>query len=163
MPPVGTAKNIADTIAVLKQFQQQQNLKPGDWIVGYGYDGAQLAEQREITRDDLDPAFPDNPVMLIHVSGHGCVLNSAGFKKFNMTAKTPTPPGGVILRKPGTNEPAGLVMESAYLSRPPGCPRQLPCKHLGGLRESAEARRREDRIRRFAPSPDRLDDQTVLD
>src|SRR5271168_3613131 len=53
--------------------------------------------------------------MVIHVSGHGAVLNSAGFKKFNMTAKTPTPPGGVILRKPGTNEPAGLVMESAYL------------------------------------------------
>ena len=53
--------------------------------------------------------------MVIHVSGHGAVLNSAGFKKFNITAKTPTPPGGVILRKPGSQEPAGLLMETAYL------------------------------------------------
>ena len=115
VPPVGAAANIPATIAILKQFQQTNAIKPGDWIVGYGYDGSQLAEQREITRDDLDPAFPDNPVMLIHVSGHGCVLNSAGLKKFNITAKTLTPPGGVILRKPGTNEPAGLLMETAYL------------------------------------------------
>ncbi len=53
--------------------------------------------------------------MVIHVSGHGAVLNSAAFRKFNISAKTPTPPGGVILRKPGSQEPAGLLMETAYL------------------------------------------------
>ena len=50
-----------------------------------------------------------------HVSMHGAVLNSAAMKKWNITAETRTPPGGVILRKPGSNEPAGLLMETAYL------------------------------------------------
>ncbi len=114
-PPVGPVKSIPDIITALKETQQRLNIPKGAWIVGWGYDGNQLAEGREATRDDLDPAFPDNPVMVIHVSGHGAVLNSAALKKFNITAKTPTPPGGVILRKPGTQEPAGLLMETAYL------------------------------------------------
>ncbi len=114
-PPVGPVKSIPDIIAALKETQQRLKIAKGEWIVGWGYDGNGLAEGREATRDDLDPAFPDNPVMLIHVSAHGAVLNSAAFKKFNITAKTPTPPGGVILRKPGSKEPAGLLMETAYL------------------------------------------------
>ena len=36
-------------------------------------------------------------------------------KKWNISAETKTPPGGIILRKPGSNEPAGLLMETAYL------------------------------------------------
>src|SRR5271156_1836894 len=97
-PPVGPVKSIPDIIVALKETQQRLNIQKGEWIVGWGYDGNELAENREATRDDLDPAFPDNPVMIIHVSGHGAVLNSAAFKKFNITAKTPTPAGGVILR-----------------------------------------------------------------
>ena len=46
---------------------------------------------------------------------HGAVMNSAALKKYNITAATKTPPGGVIVRKPGTNEPWGLIMETAYL------------------------------------------------
>jgi predicted amidohydrolase YtcJ len=114
-PPVGPVKSIPDMIAALKETQKRLNIQKGDWILGWGYDGNELAEGREATRDDLDPAFPDNPVMVIHVSGHGAVLNSLALNKFNITAKTPTPPGGVILRKPGGNEPSGLLMETAYL------------------------------------------------
>ena len=36
-------------------------------------------------------------------------------KKWAFSADTETPPGGVIVRKPGTNEPYGLIMEMAYL------------------------------------------------
>ena len=46
-------------------------------LVGYGYDPNHLAEGRELTRDDLDPHFPDQPVMLLHVSLQGAVLNTA--------------------------------------------------------------------------------------
>jgi predicted amidohydrolase YtcJ len=68
-----------------------------------------------LTRGDLDAAFPDNPVFVGHVSMHGGVLNSAAMNRWNITASTITPPGGIIVRKPGTNEPAGLVMETAFL------------------------------------------------
>jgi predicted amidohydrolase YtcJ len=66
-PPVGPVKSIPDIVAALKETQQRLNIRKGEWIVGWGYDGNELAEKREATRDDLDPAFPDNPVMVIHV------------------------------------------------------------------------------------------------
>lgn len=114
-PPVGQVTSISDVVAELKRVQERDNPAPGDWIIGYGYDASTLKERRDITRDDLDPAFPDHPVMLIHVSNHGCVLNSAGFKKVGVDAGTKTPAGGVIMRKPGSEEPAGLLMENAFL------------------------------------------------
>ncbi len=46
---------------------------------------------------------------------HGTVLNSLALKKYGISAATPTPPGGVIVRKPGTQEPWGLIMETAFL------------------------------------------------
>lgn len=112
--PAGPVRGIPDVIAVLKAHKAKFNPKPGEWIIGYGYDMTNLAEGRQMIRDDLDPDFPDNPVMLIHSSNHGCVLNSAGFKEVGIDASTKTPPGGLILRKPGTEEPAGVLMESIH-------------------------------------------------
>ena len=74
-----------------------------------------MPKGRLLNRDDLDKALPDNPVLVGHVSMHGAVLNSAAMKKWGVSAKTQTPPGGVMVRKPGTQEPWGLIMETAYL------------------------------------------------
>ncbi len=114
-PPVGPITKIADFVPVLQEHVERLGIPKGEWIIGYGYDRSNLAEGRELTRDDLDPAFPDNPIMLIHVSNHGAVLNSAGFAAVGMDENTPTPPGGVINRKEGSSEPAGLIMETAFL------------------------------------------------
>ena len=114
-PPAGPVTSIADIVTVLKAHQAKFNMKPGEWIIAYGYDITNLSDGRQLTREDLDPSFPDNPVMLIHVSNHGAVLNSAGFREVSIDASTKTPPGGVILRKEGSNEPEGLIMETAFL------------------------------------------------
>jgi len=114
-PPVGPVESISDIIKVLNAHIEQFNIQPGEWIIGYGYDINTLSEGRELSRNDLDPYFPDNPVLLIHVSNHGCVLNSRGFAEVGIDASTPTPPGGVILRQSGSNEPDGLLMETAFL------------------------------------------------
>lgn len=113
--PVGPVTSIADIVTAVQGFAEARKPAKGEWIIGYGYDSNVLSDKRELTRDDLDPHFPDNPIMLIHVSNHGCVLNSAGFAKVGMDASTPTPPGGLIRRKPGSNEPEGLLMETAFL------------------------------------------------
>lgn len=114
-PPVGSVRNIADLIATLQENKVRQKLGRGDWLFAYGYDGTAISDGRELTRDDLDPHFPDNPVMLLHVSLHGAVLNSAGFAAVGFDLFAPTPPGGMTMRKPGTNEVAGLVMEHSFL------------------------------------------------
>lgn len=114
-PPVGPAKDIPSTVSALKAYQAKAKVRPGGWIVGWGYDAEGLAEGRHITKDDLDPHFPDHKVMLIHVSGHGAVLNSKALAFAGIDANTKTPSGGVINRLPGGSEPAGLLMETAYL------------------------------------------------
>ncbi len=114
-PPAGPANSIADILAELKKLQEKHKIPKGEFVVGYGYDSNALADKREMTADDLDPHFPDNPVMVQHVSLHGAVFNSVALKKFQITKDTPTPKGGIILRKPESSEPAGLVMETAFL------------------------------------------------
>ncbi len=115
IPPVGQVESIGGLIEALRAHAMSSAAAPGDWILAYGYDADGLEEKRHITRDDLDAAFPDNPVLLLHVSGHGMVLNSAGLALAGIDANTPTPEGGVIVRKPGSLEPAGLLMEAAAM------------------------------------------------
>lgn len=114
-PPVGPATSIASTIKAIEDYQAQAKVKPGGWIVGWGYDkeGLSDANGRNITKLDLDPHFPDHKVVLTHVSAHGAVLNSKALEAADINANTPDP-GGYIERLPGGNEPAGLVMETAY-------------------------------------------------
>jgi len=126
LPPVGPVKSIPDILSVLAKQAARQKAKPGDWIVGYGYDSIGLAEKRDVNRRDLDAAFPGNPVMLLHVSGHGAVFDSKALEILGVGPETPTPPGGIIVREPGSNEPAGLVMENAFLPLEPKLPMPSP-------------------------------------
>jgi len=114
-PPAGPGKSIADILVALRQVQQKFAIPKGEFVVGYGYDRDALSEGRELTAEDLDRAFPDHPVFVQHVSLHGAVCNSAALRKFQITSNTPTPKGGVILRKAGSMEPAGLLMEAAWM------------------------------------------------
>ncbi len=114
-PPVGSAKSISQIIEKLKAYAEKNYVPDDGWVVGWGYDQDLLDEKRHVTRKDLDAVFPKRKVMIIHVSMHGAVLNSAALKWAGIDAKTKTPSGGVIARLPGSNEPAGLLMETAYI------------------------------------------------
>jgi predicted amidohydrolase YtcJ len=114
-PPSGPAKDVESIIAALKTFAVERKIPKGEMITGYGYDENVMPNGRLLNRDDLDKAFPDNPVRIDHVSMHGCVLNSLAQKQYGYDANYKTPPGGVCVRKPGTNEPYGLIMETAFL------------------------------------------------
>jgi hypothetical protein len=114
-PPSGPAKDVESIIATLTAYVTERKIPKGEMIMGYGYDDNVMPNSRLLNRDDLDAAFPDNPVRIDHVSMHGCVLNSLAMKQYGYDANFKTPPGGVCVRKPGTNEPYGLIMETAFL------------------------------------------------
>ena len=114
-PPAGPCRSVADVIARLKKVQERRQLGPGKFVMGFGYDPELLAEKRAPTRQELDVAFPENPVILVHVSGHGAMLNSKALAAYGITAATPTPAGGVIGREPDSHEPNGLLFETAFL------------------------------------------------
>ena len=114
-PPSGTGKDVPSIITELKRFATERKIPKGEMIMGYGYDDTVMPGGRLLNRGDLDGAFPDNPVRIEHVSMHGAVMNSLALKYYEISAETKTPPGGVIVRKPGTQEPWGLIMETAFL------------------------------------------------
>ena len=112
-PPVGSAENIDDIIALISQHIAERAIPPGEWVLGYGYDDSLLAENRHPTRDDLDKASTDHPIVLMHVSGHLAAVNSAALAESDIGAGTNDPPGGVIRRRAGSREPNGVLEESA--------------------------------------------------
>jgi predicted amidohydrolase YtcJ/heat shock protein HslJ len=114
-PPSGPGKDVPSIIAELKRYATERKIPKGEMIMGYGYDDTVMPGGRLLNRDDLDEAFPDNPVRIEHVSMHGVVLNSLALKYYDISAETETSAGGVIVRKPGTKEPWGLIMETAFL------------------------------------------------
>lgn len=111
--PVGNVNSIADILANIKKYKTDKNIPDGEWIFGWGYDESQLKEKRHPNKKEIDEVLPNNPVYLQHTSGHMGVANSLALEKLNVTAATPNPEGGNIDRMPGTQEPSGLVQETA--------------------------------------------------
>lgn len=111
-PPIGAVKNIPELIATLKAKYIAADA--GEWLVGYGYDDTSITEHRHITIQELDAEFPDNPVFILHISGHMAVLNSKAFELIDVDKNTPDMDGGVYV-KDDKGELTGLVEETAAL------------------------------------------------
>ncbi len=112
-PPAGAAADFSDIIQALKKKQKELGAKKSEWLIGFGYDQDLLTEKRHPTAADLDRAFPDTPVILVHVSGHIFIVNSAGLKAKGIDAATRDPSGGVIVRLPNSRQPSGELQENA--------------------------------------------------
>ena len=114
--PDGTVNDIAELQAALTAWsaQNEKLTKKYGWIVGFGYDDAQLKEQRHPTRDDLDQVSRDLPVVIVHQSGHLASMNSKALALVGINANTKDPQGGLIRRKSGGQEPDGVLEEAAF-------------------------------------------------
>ena len=110
-PPVGEVRNIADIQRLLAE--RAAATPKGEWIMAAGYDDSLLTEQRHPDRFDLDHVSEEHPIMAWHVSGHLMACNSMCLELAGFSAQTENPEGGVIRRVEGSNEPNGVLEESA--------------------------------------------------
>jgi hypothetical protein len=113
--PIGDIKNIADIQRKLKAYIEEKKLNPGKWIFGWGYDDTGLEEMRHPDRDDLDAVSMEHPILLIHISSHLATANSKALEMVGITAETPDPAGGVFQRREGSQEPNGVMEETAWM------------------------------------------------
>ncbi|MFC3879418.1 amidohydrolase [Algoriphagus namhaensis] len=114
--PDGKVNSIPELIVELKDWYQINGTeKTQGWILGMGFDDAVLAENRFPTKEDLDQVSTEVPICLIHISGHFAVMNSKGLEMSNVTEESMDPPGGIIRRMPGTQEPNGVLEELAAI------------------------------------------------
>ena len=112
-PPVGDVTSVDDIVRKLKGRIENLNIPAGELVYGYGYDDSLLAEQRHPDRDDLDRASTDHPIVIRHVSGHLLGANSIALLDAGVGANSPNPAGGIIRRRTGSNEPDGVMEETA--------------------------------------------------
>lgn len=135
-PPVGDVTSVDDIVRKLQRRIENLNIPPGELVYGYGYDDSLLAELRHPDRDDLDRASSDHPIVIRHVSGHLLAANSMALLEAGVGANTADPAGGIIRRRPGSDEPDG-VMEETAMQFFPGTGELLTPQRQSELRREA--------------------------
>src|SRR6202790_1131749 len=92
--------------------ERAQKTPKGEWIQGGDWDETKWKPPNLPTKELIDPVTPDNPVFLGRYDGHGALANSAALRLAGITAQTPNPPGGVIVRDAQGN-PTGALKDAA--------------------------------------------------
>lgn len=110
-PPVGKAETVDDVVRLMQE--QADKYPDAEWVFGWGYDDSLLAEKRHPTRDDLDKVSTTKPVAMRHVSGHFMSCNSKCLELAGINAEMKDPDGGIIRRRADSNEPDGVLEETA--------------------------------------------------
>ncbi|HJU41565.1 MAG TPA: amidohydrolase [Vicinamibacterales bacterium] len=109
-------KNWDEIVSIVAAAARQA--KPGEWILGRGWHQEKWSSVPQPNvegfpfHDELSKVSPNNPVMLTHASGHASFVNAAAMASAGLTAQTPDPPGGEIL-KDQSGRPTGLLRETA--------------------------------------------------
>ncbi len=125
-PRIGSVKQFLDEIAAAVSAA-----KPGEWIVGRGYDHSKLIENRHPTKAELDVIAPENPVYVARACGHVGVANSLALKAGGIGHNTPDPDGGVIFRANG--DLTGLLGENARRPVLDAMPRATVADYIDGI------------------------------
>ncbi len=117
-PPDGKVVSIATLIQEMKAWAKQKPTfvqATSGWIIGNGYDDAQLQEKAHPTATDLDQISTTQPVLILHQSGHLASVNHKVLELLGINEKSSNPSGGVIRRVVGTNIPNGVLEESVVI------------------------------------------------
>ncbi|MNX58138.1 N-substituted formamide deformylase precursor [compost metagenome] len=94
----------------------EQLVRDTQLVIGFGYDDSQLKEHRHPTGKELDAISDSVPILFMHQSGHLGVANSAALKAAGISASTPNPDGGAFRREDGSQEPNGVMEETALFT-----------------------------------------------
>jgi len=84
----------------------------GEWVTGGTWDETKWQPVTLPTRQMIDRTAPDVPVAVGRYDGHMVVANSLALKLAGVTAATPDPAGGVIVRD-ASGEPTGALKDAA--------------------------------------------------
>ncbi len=97
-------------LATVAQYAQSH---PDDeWIIGGGW-AMEFFPGGNPHKSDLDAIVPDRPVFLMNRDIHGAWVNSRALEIAGISAATPDPADGHIVRDPATGEPTGMLHEGA--------------------------------------------------
>lgn len=95
-----------------------EEAEPGEWITGRGWHQEKWTSSPDRSvlgypyHDELSGVSPDNPVLLRHASGHSLFANAKAMELAGVSAETPNPSGGEVVRD-SRGEAIGVFEERA--------------------------------------------------
>lgn len=92
--------------------ERAKSTSPGHWILGGDWDDQQWNPAELPTKELVDPTTGKTPVFVSRYDGHMALANSTALRLAGVTAKTPDPPGGAIVRDASGN-PTGILKDAA--------------------------------------------------
>ena len=104
------AASLAEFVERIGNYARRQ--PKGEWIREGEWDETKWPQSRLPTRHDIDLVTADNPVALDRYDGHMVLVNSKALSLAGITAATPDPPGGVIVRD-ASGVPTGALKDAA--------------------------------------------------
>jgi len=112
-----------------------RSLRPGQWITGGDWDhelwGGELPR-----REWIDSVTPDNPVFVNRLDGHMALANSLALEAGGVSADTPDPAGGTIVRD-AAGLPAGVLKDEAMALVAGAIPEPTEAELDGALQAAA--------------------------
>jgi predicted amidohydrolase YtcJ len=97
---------------IARVVERAKTAKPGEWILGRGWDQNLWPEKKFPTHEALTRALPNNPVVLTRIDGHAILANAMAMSAAKVTAATRDPEGGRIERL-ADGSPAGVFVDNA--------------------------------------------------
>jgi predicted amidohydrolase YtcJ len=102
--------------------EQASKTPKGEWVTSGDWDETKWTPAAMPTKELIDPLTPDTPVFVSRYDGHMALANSVTLRLAGVTAKTPDPPGGVVVRDAQGNPTGALkdaAMDYVYKIAPP--------------------------------------------
>jgi predicted amidohydrolase YtcJ len=104
-------------VKTLEEFRQRvlakvETAKPGEWILGGGWDETLWLVKTPPSRWDLDEISGGHPVYLDRVDGHLAVANTRALQLASITIASKDPQGGQIDRDEN-GQPTGILRDTA--------------------------------------------------
>lgn len=110
---IADLRGAADAAEAARRMAKQAAALPrGTWLEGRGWDQNQWPGAAFPDARDLDRSLPDRPAIARRVDGHAIWVNAAALEAAKVTAATPDPEGGRILRRPD-GSPSGVLIDNA--------------------------------------------------
>jgi predicted amidohydrolase YtcJ len=109
-----------------------ETAKPGEWILGGGWDETLWPVVALLSRWDLDEVSGGHPVLLDRVDGHLAVVNTRALQLAGITRASRDPEGGKIDHD-ANGEPTGILRDTAQQAVRAVLPKATPEKMRQGI------------------------------
>ncbi|HEX6502654.1 MAG TPA: amidohydrolase [Terriglobales bacterium] len=105
--------NVTSAQEFVRRIGERAKTTPkGEWILNGDWDETKWNPPTLPTKEMIDPVTGDTPVFVSRYDGHMALANSVAIKLAGVTAATPDPPGGQIVRDAKGN-PTGAFKDAA--------------------------------------------------